>query len=298
MQVSSAIIIGYAVFAGLKYGVPISILVWGMVVAAILNIAFSYENIGYFHRFEASRPAGLIGNANALAIFLSFVAFLLYFLTSKKRLLIKCIVFFLLYFVFFFTGSRKGLLLVAMIILLIGIDYLIWQKARISPKRCMVVFLVLVIFLGFCFTKFSVISKDVLGVQRVEALLRGEDRWSAQTRYLMIDQATNLWLEKPFLGWGGGGFAINSGFGTYSHNNYVELLSNYGLVGFCLYYAFYVYLFAIGWSLRKEYLSRVGFLIIIMLFILEWGFVSLGDKTSWILLGIAAHCIIPYRGVI
>lgn len=296
MQVSSAIIIGYAVFVGLKYNMPIKLLLWGMAIAAAVNIIFCYQNILYFRGSEADRIAGLVGNANGLAIFLSFTAFSVYFLTQKKNFLIKSTVFLLLFFVFFYTGSRKGLLLVGMIVLFVAADYLIWQKTVIRLQRLTVAFLVLIFFLGFCVKQFFESSKDVISVQRAEALMHGEDIWSAETRYTMIDKGIKLWLAKPFLGWGGGGFAGNSGFDTYSHNNYVEVLSNYGIVGFCLYYAFYLYLFIRGWKLRKSCLPRIGFLIIVMFFILGWGFVSLADKTSWIFLGIATRCIFSYKG--
>ncbi len=295
MQVSSAVIIGYAVFVGLRYDMPTSLLLWTMALAAAVNIVFSYQNILYFQGTEADRIAGLSGNANGLAILLSFIAFFLYFLARKRNFLIKCIVFFLLFFVLFYTGSRKGLLLVGMIMLFFGMDYLMWQKAKMRSQRFIIVFLVLMLFLGFCFKKFYETSKDIVAVQRAEELLRGEDLWSAQTRYLMIDEGIKLWLAKPVFGWGGGGFAKNSGFGTYSHNNYTEILSNYGITGFCLYYSFYVYLFMFGWKLRREYLPRIGLFVVLMFFILGWGFVSLADKASWIFLGISAHCMFPYK---
>lgn len=290
-QVSSAIIVGYTVYSGLKCGMPVVFLLWGLVIAAILNIVFSSESIVYFQVVEKSRIAGLIGNANALAILLSFVAFSVYFLVPQRHLLKNSFVFFLLFFVFFYTGSRKGLLLVGMISFFIGIDYLMWQRVKTYSQRFMIIILSLIIALGFCAKRLSDISNDVMSVQRAEALLRGEDRWSAQTRYSMIGEGIELWLERPIFGWGGGGFSIKSGFRTYSHNNYVELLSNYGFIGLCLYYIFYFKLFLLGWQSRKDYFVRVGLWMVIMLFVLELGSVSLGDKTSWIFLGIATYCI-------
>jgi len=66
----------------------------------------------------------------------------------------------------------------------------------------------------------------------------------ADTSILMRDQmlkdATNLWLQRPFTGWGLDQFRAVSGWGTYSHDNYVELLANGGLVGLMLYLMIYL----------------------------------------------------------
>lgn len=48
-------------------------------------------------------------------------------------------------------------------------------------------------------------------------------------------------------------------FDAYLHDNFVELLCGGGIIGFCLYYAMYVYLFRRLWKYRKIDKQRVAF---------------------------------------
>lgn len=48
-------------------------------------------------------------------------------------------------------------------------------------------------------------------------------------------------------------------FDAYLHDNFVELLCGGGIIGFCLYYAMYVYLFSQLWKYRKVDKQRVAF---------------------------------------
>jgi len=291
INVTSAILIGCVVSLGLRTIINLPVVLWGIAISAVINIAFSYQSIKFLQRTNEIRVGGLLGNPNGLAIFLSLSAFLIYFLSSKRTVLIKGFVFFLLFFVIFYTGSRKGLLLVGLISLIIYFEYLLRRKSKIRSFRILTIITISVILLGIFSQKFGSYLKDTTTIQRAETLARGEDKWSAPIRHLMINRGVELWYEKPIFGWGGGGFTINSGFFTYAHNNYVELLADYGLIGFFLYYAYYIYLFVCGWRLRKKYLPRVGMAIVGMFFILELGLVSLGSKTSWIFIGVAAYCI-------
>lgn len=63
---------------------------------------------------------------------------------------------------------------------------------------------------------------------------------SGYSRMMMIRIGLDLWVKSPIWGYGNEGFRVNSGLGQYSHNQFVELLVNYGLLGLIAFYSFHV----------------------------------------------------------
>ena len=66
----------------------------------------------------------------------------------------------------------------------------------------------------------------------------GEVDASSKVRVNMVDEALQLWQDKPIFGNGIDMFKKLSSYHTYSHNNYAELLCGVGIFGFCIYYYF------------------------------------------------------------
>ena len=61
-------------------------------------------------------------------------------------------------------------------------------------------------------------------------------------------------------------------FDAYLHDNFVELLCGGGIIGFCLYYAMYVYLFSQLWKYRKVDKQRVAFFALWLMLMLAMNF--------------------------
>jgi O-antigen ligase len=59
---------------------------------------------------------------------------------------------------------------------------------------------------------------------------------SVELRLEMIRMGLEMWQESPIWGNGNEAFRVKSGLNAYSHSNYVELLANYGVIGFVLFY--------------------------------------------------------------
>lgn len=59
---------------------------------------------------------------------------------------------------------------------------------------------------------------------------------SASLRLALMVYAAGAWIEAPVFGQGIRAFEKMSPFGVYSHNNYLELLYNYGVTGFAAFY--------------------------------------------------------------
>ena len=84
---------------------------------------------------------------------------------------------------------------------------------------------------------------EIIGYRIEEALdlftKTGTGDVSSQNRVGLIGLALQMWSDHPILGLGMNNFPMFQTIGEagyYAHNNYVELLADLGLVGFCLYY--------------------------------------------------------------
>ncbi|WP_418792198.1 O-antigen ligase family protein [Phosphitispora sp. TUW77] len=106
---------------------------------------------------------------------------------------------------------------------------------------------------------------------------------STTTRMSMIQYGLRLIVESPIWGYGINNFAhywsIVSGKQTYSHNNYVELLFDLGLLGFFTYYSVHFYIGTKLLGIRKMYPTTgaiyIAFFILILFY--DFGMVTYYD---------------------
>ncbi|NLV28919.1 MAG: hypothetical protein GXY57_01985, partial [Erysipelotrichaceae bacterium] len=61
------------------------------------------------------------------------------------------------------------------------------------------------------------------------------------------------------------GFGIFSGIGTYSHNNFGEVLCNFGIIGFILYYANFFLPLTMSIRKKDEEMYIIAILVIVYL---------------------------------
>ncbi len=81
---------------------------------------------------------------------------------------------------------------------------------------------------------------------------------SVVTRTSLAELGFQMFRMKPMLGWGPDGFLNNSGHGMYSHNQFIELAVNYGLIGIALFISYYFLLMrrALQLLIRKDNLIK------------------------------------------
>lgn len=132
---------------------------------------------------------------------------------------------------------------------------------------------------------------DVIG-RRFESMLnyyinptQTKTDTSLEFRSYFIEFAKQLFYEKTFFGHGFGNFSTllqtESSFNKklYAHNNYWEILADLGVIGFIVYYWFYVYL-AVRSVIkfiknRQSYTATLAIALLGTLMIVEWGIVSM-----------------------
>lgn len=99
-------------------------------------------------------------------------------------------------------------------------------------------------------------------------------------RQSMIQYGIDFFTNRPILGYGIDNYKIlfDEAFGryVYSHNNYIEILVNYGLFGFVVYYSFYLYLIYKLWrdKCRDTKLRDFFLAFMVCLLPLEMGIIS------------------------
>ena len=107
----------------------------------------------------------------------------------------------------------------------------------------------------------------------------------------MIQIGLDKWMQSPIWGYGFDSFKyynqIVTGRFYYSHNNFVELLYNEGIIGFVLYYWYYIRVIMIAWK-RKAVIPQKtrAFVIsaVLSMLVYEYGAINYTSTSTMILL--------------
>ena len=254
------------------------------IALAVYSIAvFGIE--GFMETLKADERIGEgITNANTFGKVFSYgivSGFYLIFFKRQWLCSIGCVLFLLFALS---SGSKKSIL-----IILIGAAVLLFFKYGFKYPIRMILgaAAVLVILYGTLqLPLFSVANERFFG------FIGGEQDYGDRLREQMIERGIEMFLQKPITGWGIIAFQIVSGFHNYSHNNYIELLANYGMIGFGLFYSLYGYS-VFGGLVKKACRDKIPVVvamitIIISVLITDWGIVSYGIKWNWMVIGVAA----------
>ncbi len=260
------------------------------VLISLLSFTLYYNDLFSGQRFDVS------GNANDIMVkMLLPVCILIYrCFTEKKQSLFNFILLIPCATVLMLTGSRKGLFIpVVFTVFFIFLN----QKSRILKRGLMT--LLILVFIGYLIFQIPELYTAV--GQRVEyfiaPLLGSGDTtyFSDLARERFRRQALSMFLSSPIIGHGINAF--ESIYGTYSHNNYTELLSSLGLVGFISFYSIYVYCFGQLLKLRKimgadKNLNDFAISLLIANLFFDWGAVSFDILYSMISLAVAVSVIL------
>lgn len=225
---------------------------------------------------------------NILAYIMAVITVICFFFSNVMKRKVYYYIMILPVLMLLATGSRR-----ALISLILGIVILsILEGNGIKKiKNLMLASIVIIIIRELLDVAFFSSMN-----QRLSTLIQGlvgNTGFSAsdESRFSMIKLGLDMFFEKPLLGHGAGAFKETSGFGKYSHNNYIELLVNFGMVGFCLYY--YVIISKLKTALRGIYfgktIEKLFLTLLIVRLFSDFGNVSYYDKFSLAILGIIMY---------
>lgn len=265
--------------------IPIS----GMIIS-VYTIYF-YGLQGFVNKLLSGTRLGTeFINSNTLGLFCALTVVLVIFYAELLKKKILYFLSLLPLIIVFASGSRKALVFVFISIILV---YYFQIKQNRSFKN---LFKILTLAIIILIIGFSILNLPIFSVirDRFDSMLglvnqsKGEVDHSTLERMTMIKVGLSQFYDTPFFGIGIGCsnlITINSiGYSTYLHNNYVELMATVGFFGTFLFYKIYFDIFKnlIVYIRKKDIISSMVFIILIMQLVIDVGSVSYFSKTTYI----------------
>jgi hypothetical protein len=284
-KIASAFIGAIGIGLALQAGVPFKAVVWAQTITILANMGAGFFGVGSEapNGTDLDRFSGLTGNANELALQLTLGACLIWLSPRKAGRLPCWLAVGAVVYAFLTTGSRKSLLSVPVFIFLV-----LLQLASVAKKRHVFMALVLIgpllilaVVLG------PMIFEHAKTVPTVQRALTYEGDSSYNKRLEMVHVGLRLWQSSPVLGRGTDAFTRLSGFDTYAHNNFMELLCDLGVLGALLFYG--IHFFIILKCLRLPMPLKLYCVIFVLMLVgLDLGTVSYYRKQTIMIMMILA----------
>lgn len=242
-----------------------------------------------------------IGNRNSIAILMAIGVNLSIYNIYVYKKFKNIIPFIIVLLAVFLTGSRKGLVLSILPFILFFLFKFIESKKIVSKIKYIIIGIILISSLFYITMNVEFIY-DTVGF-RLESIYReivyGEasNEGSFNIRKDMVNKGLKYFSKKPILGYGVSNYRYlyghDTGNETYSHNNYIELLVNNGIIGFLLYYSFYL---SVIININRKRIKTKSIkesnyylfmtCILISMFIMETGLVTYNSYLIYLLLGL------------
>lgn len=213
----------------------------------------------------------IMGNANSFGLMAAvfFTGAMYSFLDTKSKILriILLVGIFLDVLLIILTGGRKFLLYA-----IVFVFTSLFVKGKANPTKLIVVTIItgIFVFIGAYFIMHNEFLYDAIGYRF--AGLSGGEAEGVDDQDLLMRRGMELFSQKPILGWGVNGYAFSAGMsGMYAHSNYVELLTDFGIIGTLLFYSNYIWCFSVMWRSRrhKDEEFKLYFPLLISIMVIE-----------------------------
>lgn len=251
--------------------------------------------------------SSLFGNANIFAgvVMLSLMC-TLWLLLYKNGIMKYCFIIIAAsqMYMLFLSGGRKYILVSALflyLLLLLRKD----KQGKSKLIRYTVLFIVVIVisyWLMFNIPQFyNTVGYRMEGFFDLFSRDAGNKIHADEVRQNMIKYGVEFFSDRPVLGYGNDNYKVlfYEAFGryVYSHNNYIEMLVNYGLIGFMLYYSFYIYLICKLFKIKGPNTSLRDFFLayVICVFFLEMGVISYNEYFIQLFLSLASGYLFFYK---
>lgn len=284
-RLASAFVGGIGIGLALQAGVPFKAVVWAQTITILANMGAGFFGVGSEapNGADLDRFSGLTGNANELALQLTLGACLIWLSPRKAGRFPSWLAVGAVVYAFLTAGSRKSLLSVPVFIFLVFLQLASAAKKRhlFTALVLMGPLLILAVSLG------PMIIEHAKNVPTVQRALTYENDSSYSTRVEMLHVGLRLWQSSPVLGRGTDAFTRLSGFDTYAHNNFMELLCDLGVLGALLFYG--IHFFIILKCLRMPMPLKLYCVVFVLMLVgLDLGTVSYYRKQTIMIMMILA----------
>lgn len=271
----------------------LKILLFSISLFALIGVLRIYLKYGWNYYFN-SRGDEVNGNAPGFkAVVGSLSALAICMLDTKKKRASNVCCYFLIFANFIFavlTASRSVYILFFIPIIL----YLILKNKHLLAKIKYIIISVLIVVLVYELLMTNLFLYNLIG-HRIESALRfvneGNGDASTSTRNSLINFGISFFSKSKITGFGLDGFRsmmkiYNRGFlALYSHNNFIEMLVDGGIVGFVLYYFLYLVIFINYFSNKnKSTINLLGFSFFVGFLFSEWFKVTYYDTICQLML--------------
>ena len=276
----------------------IQIIIHGYILAGVFLAIYVYSFYGIRSLSSlTSRLTNEIANQNSIGIrcACSFIFSMVELGTQKNRTRLLYLVPMVITLpACLYSGSRKSVIL---ILICVFVFILLYSEDKQTVKRLLVGAIIIggVIYIIRNVSAFLVINN------RFEQLFSMFGRGNAlldtgdMNRMTFLKKGMEAFRKSPI--WGNGFVYSYALLGTYSHNNYVELLMNNGIIGFVAYYTIHSGIIISMIRIRKtsnRISAIIGVILIILLF-LDVGSVNYYSRYVLVLLCVAEKLVILYR---
>ena len=215
------------------------------------------------------RASGFVGDPNEFGVLLiSIIPFAFFSYFEEKNLnkkLICSLTFFTILIASLFTFSRSVLL--ALLLILVVMLF----KKRKTKESMIIIAVIAVIFL---FTYPELIKRfDYYSINN-----------GIEIRQRLIHNSIEVFKNNPFLGSGLGTIQFFTYRNTVTHNLYIQLLAESGIMGFIFFILILIFACKNLYSTRKNYLSKTIMLALLSYLIVNLFMSFLYDKFLWLLI--------------
>ena len=262
-------------------------IVYPFIFAGVFSLGYLLYTEGNFIQLGTIRIGNrMSGNVNTVGYNFGIVSLFMmwWYCTEKKWYKL------LLYFVFaafmLLTGSKKVLILILVAFLLL----FAYERGHASRWLKLALGIAALLYVIFNIPIFY----EMIGIRietMVSTLLYGSSSslysYSTDVRDNMIHEGFNIFLENPIFGGGYNNFYAHTTFGyDYSHNNYIELLCTFGIIGTLVYYNKHIgnLVFLIKRGVRTRFKENRCFFplaLLIGIVMIDWAAVSFSAVCVW-----------------
>jgi len=250
------------------------VIIAGCIAAARFTYYTPWDSIlssGYYMRGTFGSLLDDVTNYNNYTSHLCIVCVIAayYAIVKKKKACYLAFVF--LFAILIFGGSRKNIVVIPVIALYFSLTQAIYGLFTLD-------------FLSQIRNRLMDMFSSIGLFSSVSSAI---DQ-STQERLYLIEEAKKVWKDTLFWGVGWDNFRYYNSLKLYAHNNYWELLASLGLIGFLIFYSYFLKIFHfVLRNIKNEFYKDANVFasgILIAFMIQDYGSLSMYSRVNMILL--------------
>lgn len=250
-----------------------------VVGSTLLSIRTLYGiSLSSFGTFRLGDSIGSNPNELALKASLGCIIAFRYFHEEKKRRykILYLVAIIIPLIVVLFSESRKGILMVFIALFIYSIinssNQIKFLRNTLMAIIGVMIVYYLMMHIEFFYNSFGRRFMLLFNIFDEGAYVGN----SIGNRLNAVELGMNAFIRKPIIGFGLGNFMVATGLRGYSHNNYIQILVDLGIVGIVLYYTFYIKnLFGMITTIKyNRSLTSMLLSMMLVIIVIEYGLVS------------------------